>query len=52
MSDRMLREVTREEWIDLPVEVCYAYREKPQDPDNPLDNGKVRYFEIIKPQEN
>lgn len=48
MSDRLLREVTRDEWLEIPVERCYAIREKPTDPDNPLDNGKVRYFEIIQ----
>jgi len=50
MADRLLREVTRDEWLDIPVERCYAYRETPEDPTNPLDNGKVRYFEIIKEQ--
>lgn len=48
MTDRLLREVTRDEWLEIPVERCYAYREAPEHPENPLDNGKVRYFEIIK----
>lgn len=39
VGDRLLREVTREEWLALPVERSYG---KADDA-----GGKTRYYEII-----
>ena len=43
MADRMLREVTREEWMKLPAEVSYARADLDR---NDVSTG-TRYYEIV-----
>jgi hypothetical protein len=46
VADRLLREVTFQEWLALPFEVSYSRLDE-----RPERTSAYRYYEIIKPEE-